>query len=99
MKEDRTNTKYNTEPAVFHEMSLSGKHCVTSWELFSDNAVQIQYKTEDGHEDANPIVNCVIAAYVAPFPHHINNEKGSSNILQFYDVLGSIAPAYVHGRD
>ena len=62
MKEDRTNTMYITEPAVFHDMLLSGKHCVTSWELFSDNAVQIQYKTEDGHEDANPTVNCVIAA-------------------------------------
>ena len=56
---------YITEPAVFHDMLLSGKHCVTSWELFSDNAVQIQYKTEDGHEDSNPTVNCVIAAYVA----------------------------------
>ena len=64
MKEDRTNTMYITEPAVFHDMLLSGKHCVTSWELFGESAVQIQYKTEDGHEDSNPTVNCVIAAYV-----------------------------------
>ena len=62
MKEDRTNTMYIMEPAVFHDMLLSGKHCVTSWELFSDNAVQIQYKIEDGHEETNPTVNCVIAA-------------------------------------
>ena len=50
MEEDRTNTMYITEPAV------------TSWELFSDSAVQIQYKIEDSHEETNPTVNRVITA-------------------------------------
>ena len=63
MKEDRTNTMFIHDVHKFQEMLLSGKHCVKSWDMFNDDVIQIQYKSEEGFEEQNPTVNCVIAAF------------------------------------
>ena len=63
MHENQSNTMYTSDVTQFQEMLLSGKYCVTSWDLFNDETIQLQYKSEEGHEVPNPTVNCVIAAF------------------------------------
>ena len=62
MREDHNNTIYISDPAQFFNFLLSGKYCVTSWDLFSDDVVILQYKAETGFEEPNGTVNSIIAA-------------------------------------
>lgn len=62
MREDHTNTIYVTEPKQFFDILCSGKHCVTGWDMFSEEVVMLQYKAEECFEETNGTVNCIIAA-------------------------------------
>ena len=62
MREDHNNTIYISDPAQFFDFVLSGKYCVTSWDMFSDEVVMLQYKAETGFEEPNGTVNSIIAA-------------------------------------
>ncbi|XP_055351662.1 uncharacterized protein LOC129597973 [Paramacrobiotus metropolitanus] len=63
MQDNKLNTMYISEPEKFYDMLLSGKHHVHSWDLFTDDIVQITYTTENGFVDRNPHTNVILAAF------------------------------------
>ncbi|XP_055342667.1 uncharacterized protein LOC129591156 isoform X2 [Paramacrobiotus metropolitanus] len=63
MQDNKLNTMYISEPEKFYSMLLSGKHHVNSWDLFTEEIVQITYTTEPGFVDRNPNTNVILAAF------------------------------------
>ena len=64
MKENKGKTEYVNTAQRFYELLLSGQHKVTSFDLFSDEVMAVEYKSEEDFVEVNASTNVVIAAYV-----------------------------------
>ncbi|XP_055336862.1 uncharacterized protein LOC129587247 [Paramacrobiotus metropolitanus] len=63
MQDNKPNTEYVDEPGKFYDMLLSGKYHVQSWELFTEDVVQLSYTKESGFVERNPNTNVILAAF------------------------------------
>ena len=62
MKENKGKTEYVNTAQRFYELLLSGQHKVKSFDLFSDEVMAVEYKSEEDFVEVNASTNVVIAA-------------------------------------
>jgi hypothetical protein len=62
MQDNKTTTTHVKTVEEFHNYILSGKYCVSSWDIINDNVLQLTYRREQGFVEPNPHTNVVIAA-------------------------------------
>ncbi|XP_055350335.1 uncharacterized protein LOC129596954 [Paramacrobiotus metropolitanus] len=63
MQDNKPNTKYLTCPQEFYKMLLSGEFHIHSWDMFSEDVLQVAYTREKLFIDQNPHTNVVLAAF------------------------------------
>ncbi|XP_055341431.1 uncharacterized protein LOC129590302 [Paramacrobiotus metropolitanus] len=63
MQDNKPNTKYISSPEEFYRMLLSGEYHIHSWDLFSDDVLQLSYTRESLFVEQNPHANVVLAAF------------------------------------
>ena len=64
MKENKGKTEYVNTPQRFYELLLSGQHKVSSFDLFNEEVMAVEYKSEEEFIEVNASTNVIIAAYV-----------------------------------
>ncbi|XP_055344851.1 uncharacterized protein LOC129592761 isoform X3 [Paramacrobiotus metropolitanus] len=80
MQENKLSTAYITEPEKFYDMLLSGKYHVHSWDMFSEDVVQLTYTKESGFVDRNPNTNVILAAFTTCWAR--------LHLYKFMDMVG-----------
>ncbi|XP_055336280.1 uncharacterized protein LOC129586839 [Paramacrobiotus metropolitanus] len=63
MQDNKPNTKYISSPEEFYRMLLSGEYHIQSWDMFSDDVLQLAYTKETLFVEQNPHTNVVLAAF------------------------------------
>ena len=64
MKENKGKTEYVNTAQRFYELLLSGQHKVSSFDLFNEEVMAVEHKSEEEFIEVNASTNVVIAAYV-----------------------------------
>ncbi len=80
MKKNKSKTEYVNSAERFNELLLSGKYAVSAFDLFSDDIMAVQYKSDADFADINASTNVVVAAFTTSLAR--------LHLYQFMEKLG-----------
>ncbi|XP_055345065.1 uncharacterized protein LOC129592933 [Paramacrobiotus metropolitanus] len=88
MQDNKPNTKYISSPEEFYRMLLSGEYHIHSWDLFSDDVLQLSYTRESLFVEQNPHANVVLAAFTTCWArlHLYNYMEQVQDTLLYFDT-------------